>query len=120
MSGRPYVPGEKFFAAPGICSNCGESVGLGSSHLHWTGHRVGLWLCAAPISDLQRMAVKVALIQFTVELQTLDAQDRQAACAENGWRMSSTHEIYDDTIGTVIALVSGTLDPEVYLEAQRA
>ncbi len=65
--------------------------------------------------DKRRMAIKLAMIKLNVELQVLDAKDRLAACAENGWMMSSTHELYDHTTDEVIALVEGTLDADEYL-----
>jgi hypothetical protein len=46
--GRPYVEGEKFFVSRGVCANCGGEVPLGRTHLRWTSHTKGTWLCRRP------------------------------------------------------------------------
>lgn len=66
-----------------------------------------------------KMAQKWALVQFVLALSEREAQDRAEACEANGWRMSSAHDLYDEVIDTLTGLVTGHLDPEAYLEAER-
>lgn len=65
------------------------------------------------------LAQKWAMVKFVVALQQRDAEDQEAACEANGWRSSSTHDLYDDVIDTISRLATGSLDADAYLETER-
>lgn len=66
-----------------------------------------------------KAAQKWALVKFVVAMEERAAKDRAEACAENGWRMSSAHDLYDDVLVTLNDLARGHLDPHVYLDRER-
>lgn len=73
---------------------------------------------AASKPKQSEVAIRWALVQFVTALQDREAEDRKNASAENGWRMSSAHDLYDDVIDTVMRLSTGSLDAVAYLEEE--
>lgn len=67
----------------------------------------------------QQTAMKWALVKFVVALQQREAEDREVACEENGWRQRSVHDLYDDVIDTMSRLATGSLDAQGYLDEER-
>ncbi len=67
----------------------------------------------------KRLAIRVALVDLVVNLETQAAIDKAEACEANGWRMSDASGLYDWTIDTIIGLVEGTIDPTTFLETAR-
>jgi hypothetical protein len=65
------------------------------------------------------MAMRWALVKFTVALKTQEAEDKALACKENGWLMRDASGIYTEAIELLTALATGEIDPEEYLEAER-
>jgi hypothetical protein len=65
------------------------------------------------------MAMRWALVKFTVALKTQEAEDKALACKENGWLMRDASGLYTEVIELLTGLARGEINAEEYLEAER-